>query len=99
MQHSNLRENTSMQLDWQNVSTWQVLLVDDEVDNLEVIAETLEFHGAKLRTAKNGVEALAIVESYIPNLILLALYACDGWIARHRLRENPKIEANTPIIA
>lgn len=91
-----------MIINQENVSTWKILLVDDEIDNLEVVSETLAFYGAEVKTARNGVEALALVEnSYRPNLVLLDLSmpVMDGWITRQKLRENPSIEASTPIIA
>ena len=41
-----------------SVSNWVVLLVDDEPDSIEVASDVLEFHGATVHTASNGLLAL-----------------------------------------
>src|SRR5579859_5049711 len=87
-------------LDWQNTSTWSVLIVDDEPDNLEVVAEALEFFGASIKTAKDGLDALAVLQDFTPNLILLDLSMpkMNGWETRARLKADSKI-ARIPVIA
>jgi CheY-like chemotaxis protein len=87
-------------IDWQDVSTWVVLLVDDEPDNLEVVAETLEFRGAEVRTAPNGVEALAVLEDFTPNFMLvdLSMPLMDGWELRSKLKNTPEIQ-DIPLVA
>lgn len=87
-------------IDWQDVTTWAVLLVDDEPDNLEVVAETLEFRGAEVRTAANGVEALAVLEDFTPNLMLvdLSMPLMDGWELRAKLKNTPEIQ-DIPLLA
>lgn len=87
-------------IDWQDVSTWQVLVVDDEPDNLEVVAETLEFRGAQVRIAHNGKEGLEAVEDFAANLILtdLSMPVMDGWQMRSRIKSDPKISL-IPILA
>ena len=66
-------------IDWQDISTWQVLVVDDEPDNLEVVAETLEYRGAQVKTAPNGQMALEILKDfpakYSPAFLLMLLPA------------------------
>jgi two-component system cell cycle response regulator DivK len=87
-------------LDWQNISTWKVLLIDDEPDNLEVVAESLEFYGMTVETACNGQIGLDKVDSFQPSLILLDLSmpVMDGWQTLRRLKANPQMQ-NTPILA
>ena len=87
-------------IDWQDVSTWVVLLVDDEPDNLEVVAETLEFRGAQVKTALNGVEALTVLEQFKPNLFLvdLSMPQMDGWELRTRIKNTPEIQ-QVPLLA
>jgi len=87
-------------IDWQDISTWRVMIVDDEPDNLEVVAETLEFRGAEVKTAANGKEALAILEDFEANLILtdLSMPVMDGWVMRSHVKNSSKL-AQTPIIA
>ena len=87
-------------IDWQDVTSWVILLVDDEPDNLEVVAETLEFRGAQVVTALDGVDALGKLKDFEPNLIMtdLSMPRMDGWELRVNLRTNIKFQ-NTPILA
>jgi len=87
-------------IDWHNATTWQVMIVDDEPDNIEVVAETLEYWGAQVKTAENGKEALDVLESFSPNLILtdLSMPVMNGWELRSRVKSNPQL-AYTPILA
>jgi len=87
-------------IDWQDAKSWVILLVDDEPDNLEVVAETLEFRGATVVTASDGVDALAKLADFEPNLIIadLSMPRMDGWELRVNLRANTKLQ-NIPILA
>ncbi len=87
-------------IDWPNVATWRVLFVDDEPDNLEVVAETLEFYGAEVCTALNGQEALAHLADFLPNLIItdLSMPIMDGWQLRTNIKANATLQ-NIPILA
>ena len=87
-------------LDWQNISSWQVLLIDDEPDNLEVVAESLEFYGIAVETATNGQLGLEKLETFTPTLILLDLSmpVMDGWQTLRRIKSSPQMQA-IPIIA
>lgn len=87
-------------IDWQDISTWQVLVIDDEPDNLEVVAETLEFQGIDVKTAPNGKAALEILEEFNANLILtdLSMPVMNGWVLRTNVKSNPKL-ADVPVLA
>ena len=87
-------------LDWQNISSWQVLLIDDEPDNLEVVAESLEFYGIAVETATNGQLGLEKLETFAPTLILLDLSmpVMDGWQTLRRIKSSPQMQA-APVIA
>ncbi|MBK8024665.1 MAG: response regulator [Chloroflexi bacterium] len=87
-------------IDWQDINSWQVLVVDDEPDNLEVVAETLEYLGAQVKTAQNGQEALEALEAFMANLILtdLSMPVMDGWQMRANAKRNPAF-AEVPIMA
>lgn len=82
------------------ISTWQVLVVDDEPDSLEVVSRVLAFHGAKVYSASNGIEGLAIAQDVGPTFILLDLSMpeMDGWEMLHHLKSDPRT-ANIPVIA
>lgn len=79
---------------------WTVLIVDDERDNLGVAEKVLSFMGARVHTAQNGLEGLAVLESIVPTLILLDLSMpqMDGWEMIERLRAEP-LTAKVPVIA
>ena len=87
-------------IDWQDISTWRVMIVDDEPDNLEVVAETLEFRGAQVLTAPNGKAALESLETFEANMIVtdLSMPVMDGWALRSQVKSNPKLAA-LPILA
>lgn len=79
---------------------WRILLVEDEPDNLEVIAETLEYLGFTVKTAQNGLEGMEVLKSYAPTLILLDLSMpkMDGWQMHRLLRDDPRMRG-VPIVA
>lgn len=87
-------------IDWQDVSTWSVLVVDDEPDNLEVVVETLEFHGATVKSASDGINALEILRDFLPGLVLLDLSMprMDGWKTRLQIKTDPRLR-DTCILA
>lgn len=87
-------------IDWQDVSTWQVIIVDDEPDNLEVVAETLEFRGITVKTAANGQIALNLLEEFAANLILtdLSMPVMTGWELRSKVKADEKL-SQIPIMA
>lgn len=87
-------------IDWNNESTWKVMIVDDEPDNLEVVAETLEFRGVTVQTAQNGKEALELLDTFEANLILtdLSMPIMNGWEMRSRIKKVEKL-ADIPIMA
>jgi two-component system cell cycle response regulator len=87
-------------LDWNNVSDWVVLTIDDEPDNLELVAESLEFYGMTVQVANNGVEAIQILETLSPTLVLcdLSMPQMDGWETRTRIKANPGMNT-IPVIA
>jgi CheY-like chemotaxis protein len=87
-------------INWQDVTTWHILVVDDEQDNLEVVAETLEYKGATVQTAINGEDALKVLESFSANLILtdLSMPVMDGWKMRYQIKSNENLR-DIPVIA
>lgn len=87
-------------LDWDDRSTWRVLLVDDEPDNVEVVAETLRFFGVAVKTAANGEAGMQTLDTFIPNLFLLDLSMpkMDGWQMRTLIKADPRTQ-DVPVIA
>jgi two-component system, cell cycle response regulator DivK len=90
-----------MTLNWEKITEWEVLLVDDEPDNIEVVSESLEFYGVTVRTAENGQIALdTLQDDWLPTIIMLDLSmpVMDGWATLRRLKSNPKTR-EIPVLA
>lgn len=65
-----------------------VLVVDDNEDERELLAEYLTFRGMRVRTASNGKEALSMAFTESPSVVLmdLAMPDTDGFDAMRRLK-------------
>jgi CheY-like chemotaxis protein len=76
-----------------------VLIVDDDDDVRETLRACLEEEGFAVRTAKNGLEALAELDAgTMPGLILLDLMMpeMNGWQVLEQLR-NDQVRASIPV--
>lgn len=58
-------------LDDADLATAEVLVVDDNEQNLELLMAYLEDLGCPLRSARNGIEAVAAIDHKQPDLVLL----------------------------
>jgi CheY-like chemotaxis protein len=76
-----------------------VLVVDDDPDILEAVAEILEGEGYRVARARNGLEALERVEEEEPALVLLDLMMplMDGAAFGRELQVR-RPSANLPIV-
>ncbi len=77
-----------------------VLVVDDDADIRHALRLLLEDAGARVVSAANGLEALALLAIEAPDVILcdLRMPVLDGLGFIRRLRRNPR-RAHTPVIA
>jgi CheY-like chemotaxis protein len=77
----------------------RLLVVEDEPANAELLRRMLEKKGWHVDHAANGLEALALVASRRPRLILLDLMMpeMDGMAFLEELRRNP-IADNIPVL-
>jgi signal transduction histidine kinase len=66
----------------------QVLIVDDNEDAAEVLAEAMRMEGYKVEIAHDGPRALAALDYVIPRIIILdiGLPAMDGYEVARRIR-------------
>ncbi|MBD3226279.1 MAG: response regulator [Caldithrix sp.] len=71
--------------------TTKVLIVDDNKENLDLLAYFLKPQNYQILTAMNGAEALEKVESEDPDIILLdiMLPKMDGFQVCERVKKNP----------
>jgi CheY-like chemotaxis protein len=77
----------------------RLLIVDDNVDSAESLAELLSLAGHDIRTAHDGMSALREAESQLPDVILLdiGLPRMDGYEVARRMRQNQALETVTLI--
>lgn len=54
-----------------DLSNWNILVVDDEIDNIGVLVLVLEFANAMVRTAVSGSECLTMLKDQLPTMLLL----------------------------
>jgi len=71
----------------------RILIVDDEMRMIDFIRMNLELEGAKILSARNGLEALDQVRRHNPDLILLDIMMpqLDGYETLRMLREFSSI--------
>ncbi len=77
-----------------------ILLVEDNEFNRDMLSRRLSRRGFDVVVATDGEEALAVVRSTSPDLILLdmSLPKVDGWEVARTLKKDPQT-AHVPIIA
>ncbi|MBC7885302.1 MAG: response regulator transcription factor [Saprospiraceae bacterium] len=73
----------------------KILVVDDEEDILEVLKYNLEKEGYQVKTAADGMAAIAVAEEFEPHLIVLDIMmpGMDGIEVCQKLRSMPKFES------
>ncbi|WP_261891572.1 response regulator transcription factor [Acaryochloris marina] len=69
-----------------------MLLIDDDPNLILLVKDYLELRGYEVTTAKNGREALRVLEKSIPNLIIcdVMMPEMDGYAFVKRVRDNPQ---------
>jgi PleD family two-component response regulator len=83
----------------QNNLVGDLLIVDDLVDNLRVLSNTLTNHGYRVRCVRNGPMALMGAKASPPDVILLDIRMpdMDGYEVCRQLKDDPKT-CDIPII-
>lgn len=73
------------------ITARRILVVDDNRDSAESLAELLELNGNQTRTAFDGLEAVEAAATFKPDLILLdiGLPKLNGYGVCRRIREQP----------
>jgi two-component system, cell cycle response regulator DivK len=80
--------------------SWNVLVVEDEPDSLEVATRMLKLAGANVFSANNGRDGVDLARKIRPRFILsdLSMPGMDGWEMIEALRQT-KSTMETPVIA
>lgn len=73
------------------LSEWRILVVDDNKDSADSMGMLLQIKGNDIRTAHDGLEALAVAEAFRPELVLLdiGLPKLNGYEVAQRIRQQP----------
>ena len=77
-----------------------ILIVDDNIDNLDLSRMLLELDGYSVKTAEDAEQALLVLATFHPDLILMdiQLPGMDGLTLTRRLRQEPQFD-DTVIVA
>jgi PAS domain S-box-containing protein len=77
----------------------KILVVDDKASERQFLVTLIRHAGHSALEAENGRDALAMMSSDAPDLVItdLVMPTVDGFEFARRLREQPKIK-NTPVI-
>ncbi len=77
----------------------KILIVDDDVDTLKLVGLIVQRQGYEVRVASSGAQALAMLQSEVPDLLLLDIMMpeMDGYEVARKMREDPRT-AEVPII-
>jgi CheY-like chemotaxis protein len=72
---------------------WDVVIVDDEEDSLEVAEILLLELGATVHTATNGKDGVALIRQVRPRLVIsdLSMPIMDGWGLIFEMRKDPDL--------
>jgi CheY-like chemotaxis protein len=71
----------------------RLLIVDDNADAADTLADLLRVLGYEVRCAPDGASAMASLDSYLPQLVLLdiGLPGEDGYAVGSRMRADPRM--------
>jgi len=71
---------------------WDFLVVDDVQDNCEILQMILEYMGATVHIAKDGLNAFKVAIKVQPKVILtdLSMPGVDGWQFIDMLQDDPR---------
>lgn len=72
------------------MSKYKVLVVDDIAENIESLCDMIKGFDVDVKTANGGQAAIDLIDSYVPNIILLDLMMphVNGWDVINHVREK-----------
>ena len=77
----------------------KILIVDDEEPNRKLLTSLLGVLGYATETALNGIEAIKLTKSFMPDLVILDIMMpdMDGYEACHLIKSDPET-TNIPVV-
>ena len=77
----------------------KILVVEDSLPTREMIRESLKSNGLGVEIAKDGLEAIEILQGYSPDLVLLDIVMprMNGYELCRHLKSDPKTQ-NIPVV-
>ncbi|MBZ0315528.1 MAG: response regulator [Anaerolineae bacterium] len=83
-----------------DTSNWQVVVVEDEADSMELVCGVLEHYGIASVAAETGEDAVELLNRLTPTMLIidLALPQLDGWGVLQAVRSNP-VTQDVPCVA
>ena len=90
-QDSDLEQLTITECQETNLKYIKVLVIDDEIDAQELVKRILEEYGANVLTASSVEEALELVQTYQPDVVVsdIGMPGKDGYEFIRALRKLP----------
>jgi DNA-binding response OmpR family regulator len=79
------------------MSSWKILLVDDEEDFIATLAERLEMRGMQTETANSGEEALRMLNENPPEIVVMDVMM-PGMSGLECLRRMRQSQPGLPVI-
>jgi CheY-like chemotaxis protein len=91
LDRSQIQERIGSEMEPDSQPQRRILIVDDNRDSAESLAMLMEITGNQTYLAHDGVEAVAAVEKYRPEVVLLdiGLPELNGYEVCRRVREKP----------
>ncbi len=82
------------------LANWDIVVIDDEPDSLEVAEIILDAYGANVHTGTNGAEGLEQIKKVHPLFVIsdISMPIMDGWGLIHELK-NDRTLMDIPAIA
>jgi CheY-like chemotaxis protein len=79
---------------------WQVLIVEDEYDSIQMVSKILTHHGVEISVVNDGFQCMEALQDMEPTLIVmdLSLPGMNGWDTLIAIRSDPRL-AHIPVVA
>jgi CheY-like chemotaxis protein len=89
-----------MQIPENLLAGWNIVVIDDEEDSLEVAEIILHEYGATVHTASNGQEAIDAIRRVKPRFVIsdLSMPGMDGWGVVNTMKADREL-SDIPVIA